>query len=202
MNGRVWFCAVTALIAAALADPLVESLSNNGAFGGGSFTDHSNADVVPALSAGLMLAALAGVIRLGGALRGAHRATPAAPLGVLRLVPFVFALQIVLLYAMETGEQLAVYGRLLGGALWLGGPPLASLTIHALACVLATWLAVRTARAFARTVVRIAGRIMAIAVAPRTAAVFCARLGQRLDTRRSAFARRVAGERAPPQLAL
>src|SRR5208283_1357179 len=49
---QVLFCGTVAILAAALADPLVEFASNAGLFGGGAFTDHSMLDVLPALIAG------------------------------------------------------------------------------------------------------------------------------------------------------
>ena len=61
---RFWFCLAAAVIAAAIADPVVEFASNHGAFGAGNFTDHSSLDVVPALIAGLIAAALAVGLRV------------------------------------------------------------------------------------------------------------------------------------------
>ena len=54
---RLWYCAATAIIAAAIADPCVEFASNSGWFGPGRFTDRSNLDVVPALLVGLAVIA-------------------------------------------------------------------------------------------------------------------------------------------------
>src|ERR1700694_3279642 len=60
---RFWFCVAVALVALAIADPLTEWASNAGLFGPGNFTDHSNADVVPALFAGFAFFALHLVMR-------------------------------------------------------------------------------------------------------------------------------------------
>jgi hypothetical protein len=113
-----------------MADPLVEWASNAGRFGPGNFTDHSTADVVPALLVGVLFVATHLWLRVRRALtRG-----PASDLlrasrqaiggGVLRLLPLVFAIQMLVLYCMETSEQIAVVGHPLGGMIWLGGPVL------------------------------------------------------------------------------
>ena len=52
---RLWFCVGGAFIAAAIADPIVESAANPRWFGPGRLTDHSNLDVLPALLAGTFL---------------------------------------------------------------------------------------------------------------------------------------------------
>lgn len=137
---RLIFCTAAAIIAAAVADPLVEGLSNAGAFGHGRFTDHSTADVAPALSCGLLCAALfVGWIVQRAVSSGTKpaqwlRLSDAAltPVALTRLFPAIFAGQIGVLFAMESFEQILVSGHELGGILWLGGPLIASLTLHAL----------------------------------------------------------------------
>jgi hypothetical protein len=156
---RLLFCLATALTAAATADPFVERLSNAGAFGPGRFTDHSNADVVPALCVGVLFAALV-VVALARRLlaRGTPERWPGladaalAPSAVVRLLPVIFAAQIATLFAMETLEQMLVVGHTLGGIAWLGGPVLVSLTIHALACVCVSALFARVMQRLARDV--------------------------------------------------
>ncbi|HZO92521.1 MAG TPA: hypothetical protein VFB22_02035 [Candidatus Baltobacteraceae bacterium] len=140
-NARLLFCLAASIVSAALADPLVESLSNSGAFGPGRFTDHSNGDVLPALGAGLLLATLfvfglvrrtfvaAPLRRTPAWLHASHAALPVR--AAIRLLPATFALQIATLFVAESVEQLAVAGHLLGGTVWLGGPAFASLSIHA-----------------------------------------------------------------------
>jgi hypothetical protein len=138
---RLLFCLAAALTAAALADPLVEGLSNRGVFGAGRFTDHSNADVLPALAVALVFAALFlfGVVRRMLPRSRASRAPAwlrdsraAVPLKTaLRLFPATFALQITTLFVAETLEQIAVAGHAFGGTVWLGGPVLVSLALHA-----------------------------------------------------------------------
>jgi hypothetical protein len=144
------FGLAVAALAAAFASPLVELLSNRGAFGYGKFTDGSNADVLPATIAGLLL--LAGFLsvrirqRYVGPAGAQRRHALAAALSagcVLRMLPLVFAIQIALLWTMETVEQHVVLGHGLGPTIWLGGPAVASLAIHAAFCIGAALVARR-----------------------------------------------------------
>lgn len=151
---RLLFCLVAAVTAAALADPVVEWLSNHGAFGTGRWTDHSNADVLPVFSAALVFAALfivgvvrrtmrhSGLNRTAAWIRDSHAAVPVRT--ALRLFPATFALQIGTVFGAETIEQLAVAGHTFGGTVWLGGPVLVSLGLHAavglLVVTLLAWL--------------------------------------------------------------
>ena len=162
---RLLFCLVAAVTSAALADPLVEGLSNRGVFGSGRFTDHSYADVLPALAAALVFAALfvVGVVRrtvprsrLGHAtawLRESRAAVP--PQTAMRLFPVTFALQIVTLFGAETLEQIAVAGHAFGGAVWLGGPVLASLGLHAAIGLLVVAVLARLLDWVARSIVEV-----------------------------------------------
>jgi hypothetical protein len=198
---RAWFCIAAALVGASTADPLVEFASNSGRFGPGSFTDHSNQDVLPALAAGLALGAVYVFLRARRTL-AAHDGALVRTIGVRSLLPCVFAIQIALLYGMETVEQFVVAGHSLGGTIWLGGPPLASLGVHAAICVLTTLLMARLTRFLSRKAVTLAARIVAaIGLAPRSPAMLFLRVSQRADERRLAPLRRRIGERAPPQLA-
>jgi hypothetical protein len=169
---RLWFCLAVAVIAAAIADPLVEYGSNAGWLGYGSFTDRSNLDVLPALALGIGLLVLHLVFRVRAALtdpdeRGSQlwRAsrTALAP-GIVRLLPLTFAIQIVILYCMETIEQFVVYGHTLGAMTWLGGPPLLSLSFHALVCALVASALAWGVRRCARGTLRVIGMIRACAM--------------------------------------
>lgn len=61
-----------------------------------------------------------------------RRSVDALPSGtVLRLLPATFAIQIGVLFGIETLEQIAVVGHPLAGTIWLGGPVAISLAIHA-----------------------------------------------------------------------
>jgi hypothetical protein len=155
---RLVYCTAAALTAAAVADPIVERLSNGGVFGPGRYTDRSTADVVPALCVGALFATFF-VIALArrllrtpapGWLRVSDAALPRAV--VVRLLPVTFAAQIATVFAMESLEQVFVVRHAFGGTVWLGGPPLISLAIHALACVLVAVLFVGILHRLARRV--------------------------------------------------
>jgi hypothetical protein len=136
---RAIFVVATAISAAALADPVMEGISNAGAFGRHSYTDHSTLDVVPSLVVGLSCVALLVAILARRILVPRGRCfpwlrVPARALEdrvVLRLAPLIVAVQLGVLCAMETLEQVVVVGHPLGGSLWLGGPVLVSLCLHA-----------------------------------------------------------------------
>ena len=189
------FCIAAAIFAAAIADPIVEFASNAGCFGPGSFTDRSNADVLPALA--LSAAALAlFVLGKARAILDGH----ALPRRLWTLMAPIFAVQIVALFAMETTEQLVVRGHILGPAMWLGAPVAASLSIHAAFCIGCTWLLARSARRLASTTLRILRIIRAIAtlhVAP--AIVVRLRTAERVLRNDIRVLCRI-GERAPPSM--
>ena len=194
---RAWFGLAAALVAASVADPLVEFASNRGLFGAGSFTDHSNQDVLPALGAGLLFGTVYVVLRV----RGMLACRVALPPAVGVLLPYVFAAQIALLYGMETLEQFVVSGHALGGTVWLGGPLPASLAAHAASCVLATFLLGRLTHSLSYKTARIVTRIAAaIGLAPRSPLVAFVRRSHRADARRRAPLLGRTGERAPPHL--
>jgi hypothetical protein len=145
----------------------VERLSNTGFFGSGQFTDQSNIDVVPALGVACLLL----LLLIAGAVRRAaprHRAAPVWLRGCAsassdrhlpKLLPAVFALQLAVLWSMETLEQIVVAGHPLAGTIWLGGPVLFSLLAHALGCVVLTWALARTVRWSAQTIVEVVALI-------------------------------------------
>ena len=56
---------------------------------------------------------------------------------------------------MESCEQVIVFGHIAGGILWLGGPIVISLFVHAVACVLVAMTATRAVKALARTTLRV-----------------------------------------------
>jgi hypothetical protein len=135
------FLLAVALVAAAIGDAVVETISNSGVFGRG-YNDGNHLSVIPALVAGGVLALIVVVkrslslFREGSALRRgdwlvdtatrlSHRSPPAD-------LPFVLPMQFVALFTMESIEQLAFGGKLLGGTVWLGGPIAFSLLMHVL----------------------------------------------------------------------
>jgi hypothetical protein len=205
----MWFCVGVAVIAAALADPLVEFASNAGAFGPCSCTDHSNADVIPTLIAGLLLAARFLYLRVRQYYAGEVRRRPdwlrpmrdALGAAVLRrLLPAILALQLCVLFAIETTEQLVVRGHLLGGTIWLGAPAPISLAIHALFCIAVTLLAARALRTLTATAVRIVDLILrTIALTARSTSGSFAEFRRPLRFRRLVPVRCRIGERAPPR---
>jgi hypothetical protein len=158
---KAMFCLAAAVTAAAVIDPTTEGLANAGVFGTGNYTDHSNLDVIPALLAGAVFSLLfvAGVVRRVMNRRGAAPdwlrayALASDDRNITKLLPVIFALQLIVLWSMETLEQIAVAGHPLGGAIWLGGPFAVSLLLHAAGCLAFTWLLSRTLRWSARTIV-------------------------------------------------
>jgi hypothetical protein len=205
---RLWFCLAVAIIGAAIADPMVESASNAGWFGPGNFTDHSTADVIPALLLGC-LAVLAYLgLRVRAALTGVSgsredllRATgQALDSGLERLLPRAFALQILVLYAMETAEQYIVWGHGLGPTIWLGAPALISLAAHAAVCVVVACIVVGSVRALARATVRVIRFIQAFTTLPIRSIQPLARFSRDCVTYASLGTVLLCGigERAPP----
>lgn len=204
------FCLVTAVTAAALADPFVEAASNAGLFGPGRYTDHSTIDVVPALAAAAAFALLYVVMRARPALadrsrtlaRRLHAIDRAA--GATRLAtlfPLIFIAQLATLFVMETVEQIAIAGHPLGGTLWLGAPVPIALALHALACAVTSALLTHALGALTRAAVRIGLFVRGVAMV-RTAAVplFSRRRRSFATVRIHPLATR-AGKRAPPFLA-
>jgi hypothetical protein len=152
--------------------------------------------VAPAIAVGVALlvwylAAKAHAVLAGRAL----------PPRIVPLLPLIFSLQMITLWAMETAEQLTVYGRVIAPGLWLGGPPECSLAIHALFCVAVTLIVARSLRRLAVTTLRVIALI-------KTAASFAAHAFAILlpcSCDECSFRRLVPvlcriGERAPPLL--
>jgi hypothetical protein len=197
---RAWFCIAAALVAASIADPLVEFASNSGVFGPGSLTDHSNQDVLPVLALGLALGLVYVFLRARRIL--ARRDLLVRTTAVWSLLPCVFVAQIALLYVMETVEQFVVAGHSLGGTIWLGGPPFASLAVHFASCVFTAFLMGRLARLLSQRAATVVAHIVAaIGLAPRSPAVTFLRVLHRADARRRAPLLCRIGERAPPLFA-
>jgi hypothetical protein len=208
---RIWFCLATAVVAAALADPAMEFISNAGVFGRTDFTDHSNLDVVPTLGAGLLIVFTYLYLRLRQlfVVDNCKRpriwlraSTDAFRNGMLaRLVPAIFLTQILVLFVMETAEQYIVEGHVLGGTVWLGGPAPLSLALHAAVCVSVTFGAARVLSAFARAAVQLVGLVLLlIAVAARRSGPALARFTYPRSFRPQAPVLGRTGDRAPPFL--
>jgi hypothetical protein len=154
---RVLFCATVAVLAAAVADPLVEFASNAGLFGHATFTDKSNLDVLPALCVSGIFVLAAAFLRARSVLSPRLKAASDSltPASFAQMLPAIFVLQIAVLFLMETLEQFAVYGHPLGGTIWLGGPVAVSLCVHALFCICAGALVARSMKSIAHSVVRL-----------------------------------------------
>ena len=204
------FCLVTAVTAAALADPFVEAASNAGLFGPGTYTDHSTIDVVPALAAAAAFALLYVIVRarpaladrsraLARRLQAIDRAAGATPLAAL--FPLVFTAQLGMLFAMETVEQIAIAGHPLGGTLWLGAPVPIALALHALACVVTSAVLTHALAALTRAAVRIVLFVREVAVVRSAARPLVSRPRRSFATVRVHPLATRAGKRAPPFLA-
>jgi hypothetical protein len=204
---RLLFGVAVAALAAAAGDLLVESLSNCGVFGPGRYTDGSNADIAPITITGLLLLLSFLYVRTRHALQASRGSAGwcgvAAALStnkVTRLLPALFAVQILLLWAMESLEQRFVLGHGLGGTIWLGGPILISLAVHAAVCVGAAFLARSIVIAVEPQAIRLVSALIALENGSRyhDTAQSCAApfvLSMRPPALRS------IGERGPPALA-
>jgi hypothetical protein len=159
---RLWFAVAVAVIAAAVADPLVEAASNAGWFGRGVFTDHSNLDVLPALLSGAALVACYVALRVRRELMRASSYALRTHVG--RLWPVIFAAQITVLYAMETLEQLTVAGHVMGNTVWLGGPAWFSLPVHAAVAIVVAYALARLTHVCAHTTLRVIRHLRALAM--------------------------------------
>jgi hypothetical protein len=136
---RLPFLFAVALIAAAIADPVVESVANSGIFGG-HYADDNHTSVIPTLLGGLLLVLEIVAVRCIDMLRRAPNRSRVRFADIARGIgtrsaahdlPLVFVMQLAVLFLMESTEQLLVGGTLLGGTVWLGGPIVFSLAMHA-----------------------------------------------------------------------
>lgn len=194
---RFWFCIASAVLAAAMADPLVESLSNAGWFGPGSFTDHSNLDVLPVLLCGAAFVICYLALRVRRELLRASGEALRARAG--RLLPYIVAAQLTVLYAMETVEQVVVAGHVMGGTVWLGGPIWFSLGVHALVGTAVAYGLARLACACAQTTLRVLRRFRALATRALHAPAPLAVRGRGTAwLRANSLVRCRIGNRAPP----
>ncbi len=210
---RFPFLLAVALVAAAGGDALVESISNSGVFGWG-YDDNNHLSVIPALVAGALLALTVvsartvSLFRRGSALRRdwlIESATNLARESPLRDIPLVLGLQIAALFAMESIEQLALGGRLLGGTTWLGGPIAFSLLTHAVlgsACTLLLAGLVRAIVATVASIVRDAIDAILFSLSRDGRRAFVKRDADAALPRAQAPHLRQLGGRAPPPLPL
>ncbi len=126
---RALFVCAAALLAAATANPIVESIADSGVFGRG-YADHDQSSVGPTLAfvfvrtMRILKRAAHTESLLCGIARDLSRRAPASDL------PLVIALQFAALYAMERVECFT-NGGVESGLAWLGGPVVFALTVHA-----------------------------------------------------------------------
>jgi hypothetical protein len=175
---RLYFVFTSAIVAAVLGDAIVEAISNSMIVWRGQYTDRSSLDLVPMALLGLLTFAIviASIVRRDlGVARPSNRMliiSASRLLGlrdVMRLLPATLLLQIATLFAMETVEQIVVYGHPLGGAVWLGGPMIASLLVHGALGIACSLMLAKNLAALARAVGHFVRRIVPLAL-PRMAA--------------------------------
>jgi len=207
---RLPFLIAVALVAAALGDAVVETVANSGLVGRG-YADDNHLSVVPTLVAGGLLALDVArrrcleLLRRGKAERPdwliafARQSGAASP---WRDAALVFTLQLAALFAMESAEQLAVGGKLLGGNAWLGGPILFALLAHALIAIGCTFALAFFGRALLGTIATLVRDVLEsiLLVLARGADSGVAAGRRRRAPLRRAFAAhaRQFGDRAPP----
>jgi hypothetical protein len=197
-----------ALVAAAIGDPLVESISNTGIFGSG-YSDDNHQSVLTVLLAGLVLSALLVAARLrfasgkSGSLRDWLRGATAgfAKTSASRNIAIVFAVQLLVVFAMENCEQSLVHGDPLRGLSWLGAPVLVGLAIHFAVCLCCAFAARRvTSALLAAAIVAICDvldRLLADRERDAFRAFACRSQRQTVDRPELLAVRRIRG-RAPP----
>ncbi len=210
---RLPFLLAVALVAAALGDAFVETVSNSGLVGAG-YADDNHASVLPAFLLGVIAALEAARRRCCALLRrGERRAEADQTLALMRRyrdvsplrdLPLVLTLQFALLFVMESAEQVAFGGKLLGGTAWLGGPIAFSLIAHATlgaGCMLLLRWFVRRVPGAVATFVRDALDYLAYVLIAAARSASCIRTARRDERPRhwaqAPHSRRIR-DRAPP----
>jgi hypothetical protein len=206
----VFICAV-AFLAATLGDALVESISNAQLLWHGSYTDRSSLNLRPmsAVALGVFMTTLTLVLTeylkcAGGSPRElwSSAARVLVPSDIPSLLPAIFALQIPALFAMETVEQLVVYGHPLGGTLWLGGPILAALFLHALIAATCAFLLACGLTALVQTLLRAVALVLSWFIERlKTCPIFVPR-SQPIRRTEQTFCLAHTGKRGPPLFSL
>lgn len=140
--GSIPLFAAVAILAAAVGDPIVEAIASTGALGSG-YHDADRSAVLPAAVAGILLAAGAFVLRClqewGNAPHRIDRrrrihATPDSSLSPLLQWTIVFGLQLLIVFGMQTSEQLLAYGHVTTWHGWLGAPAWFALASYGAIC--------------------------------------------------------------------
>jgi hypothetical protein len=201
-----------ALVAAALSDPLVETISNTGIFGRG-FRDDNHQSVATVLVAGTVLGLLLLVARFrfgaSGAQTGSRDWLREVVCGLSKSSPSrhiaaIFAAQIAVVYTMEFCEQLLTPGASIAGLSWLGAPIVFSLPIHFAVCVFCAYAVRHITRAivpgFIAVICDVLDRILAEFARNGAGTVFVNSIEQLVRHVELTAADRIRG-RAPPSLA-
>jgi hypothetical protein len=209
---RLTFLFGVALVAAAIGNACVETVSNSGFLGAG-YHDNDHASVVPAIAGGCALLLQIAIVRVLALLRGtatrdadwfARAAMDISHRGPMRDLPFLLSAQFCALYAMEACESLVASGHVPTGTAWLGGPPIYSVVVHVALGVLCAFLFARAMRAVVTTLASVVRHVirLRIATAPRAARA------SRVPRNSASFAgsqtpnARPFGGRAPPPIRL
>ena len=168
------FACSAALLAAVAGDAVLEGISNAGILWHGHYTDRSSLNLLPVF----LLAVLAIIATLGLSVCRRARETglsarsllisssrSLAEPNVVRLLPAIFLLQILVLFSMETMEQIAVYGHIFGGVLWMGAPIIASLLGHAFFTVVSAFSLSKGLEALTKALVSIVKQLFMLLAA-------------------------------------
>jgi hypothetical protein len=203
----VSFCVAAALLAAAVGDPVLETLARTGAFGP-NFGDDDQLGAIPAVLCAVLVAGAIVVRRVlhacgtrsdGRALLLAFgRARPNEP---LRHVPAIAALTLAAVYGIEALE-LRLGGSAHAGLSWLGAPLALALVAYVALSALAALAVDALLRALVATLTALVREAIAlVAFLNRAGAGSLDRGRARTLTRaRSAIVARRARGRAPPSL--
>jgi hypothetical protein len=161
---RAVFVCSAALLAAVAGDAVLEWISNADILWHGHYTDRSSMNLLPVF----VLAVLAIITALGLSVHRQAREKGISARSfflsstrsltkreIVRLLPTIFLLQILVLFSMETAEQIAVYGHAFGGTLWMGAPVAACLLGHALFAVLSAFSLSNGLEALTKALLRI-----------------------------------------------
>jgi hypothetical protein len=136
----------------------------------GPYESYSHGAILPTLLTACALASVAFLNVLGPALAKAarmrddwlrHVAINFSNISPLKLVPAMFAAQLLALLAMERAEQVAALGHPLGLAASFGAPVLVVLAVHVLVALIVVFAISRACRALV-----FAARVVAHAIAP------------------------------------
>jgi hypothetical protein len=168
-----------ALVAAAIGNACVETVSNSGYLGAG-YHDNDHLSVVPAIAGGCALLVQIAIVRVLALLRGpaardadwfARTAMDISHRGPIRDLPVLLSAQFCALYAMEACESLVASGHLPAGVTWLGGPPIYSIVAHVTLGALCAVLFARAMREIEATLASVVRHVirLRIATAPRAA---------------------------------